>query len=333
MIVVEEEPAIREHSPSAPSIIPNAKPTSKHTLALSTNWSAARHFDGEAMLLEIRDLGFEYVELGHTIRYSLWPGIKKAIENGVVKVTSLHNFCPLPISDVPVSCNTFEYTHPRRVVREAAVFYTKKTIEAAAEVGARAVVLHAGSSSLRGFTRKLEKLFLNGKLYSSEYCRIKLNAVIQRRRESPQLWARVKECLLTCLEHAEKYNILLGIETRSHFEEFPTEEEFTMIFEEIDSPYLGYWHDFGHLAGKEHLGFVDQKQFLRKHAHRLIGAHFQDCRPPGIDHLPLGKGTNNFQEILSFFPKDYISVLELTSRSTADDIVASRRLWATFANT
>jgi sugar phosphate isomerase/epimerase len=327
MIAVEEEKTASEETPRISQTIPN-----KHVLALSTNWSAARHFDGEAMLLEIRDLGFEYVELGHTIRYSLWPGIKKAIEDGVVRVTSLHNFCPLPISEVPVSCNTFEYTHPRRVVRDAAVYYTKKTIEAAAEVGAAAVVLHAGSSSRYGVTQKLEKLFREGKLYSREYCKLKLQAVAQRRKEFPQLWKRVKDCLLACLEHAEKYNVRLGIESRSHYEEFPTEEEYGTIFEEIDSPFLGYWHDFGHLAGKEHLGFVHQKQFLNQYANRLIGAHFQDCRPPGVDHLPLGKGTNNFQELLSWFPENYIAVLELTSRSTADDIVASHKLWATYEN-
>jgi hypothetical protein len=49
--------------------------------------------------------------------------------------------------------------------------------------------------------------------------------------------------------------------------------------------------------------------------------------------LPLGKGTIDFKKILAHFPDNYIAVLELTSRSSPDDIAASRELWATFANT
>ena len=49
------------------------------------------------MLREIRDLGFEYAELSHGIRVSLVPGIIDAVEAGVIKISTLHNFCPLPM--------------------------------------------------------------------------------------------------------------------------------------------------------------------------------------------------------------------------------------------
>ena len=49
------------------------------------------------MLREISGLGFDRVELSHGIRISLVPGILKAVEAGVVKVTSTHNFCLLPM--------------------------------------------------------------------------------------------------------------------------------------------------------------------------------------------------------------------------------------------
>ena len=44
------------------------------------------------MLEEIRDLGFEYAELSHGIRLSLMPGIFDAVDKGVIKISSLHNF-------------------------------------------------------------------------------------------------------------------------------------------------------------------------------------------------------------------------------------------------
>src|SRR5688500_17476089 len=68
----------------------------KPILALSTCWCSHRHQDGYAMLKEMTALGFEYVELSHGIRIPLVPGIIKAVEEGIVKISSTHNFCPLP---------------------------------------------------------------------------------------------------------------------------------------------------------------------------------------------------------------------------------------------
>ena len=68
----------------------------KPTLTLSTSWCSHRHTDGYVMLREMADLGFSHVELSHGIRITLVPGILKAVEEGVIKIGSTHNFCPLP---------------------------------------------------------------------------------------------------------------------------------------------------------------------------------------------------------------------------------------------
>ena len=47
--------------------------------SMSTCWNSHRHEDGEAMLLEIREMGFECAELSHGIRQSLVPGIVEEI--------------------------------------------------------------------------------------------------------------------------------------------------------------------------------------------------------------------------------------------------------------
>jgi hypothetical protein len=49
------------------------------------------------MLREIRDLGFALAELSHGIRISLLPGIFEAVDSGEIKISSVHNFCPLPM--------------------------------------------------------------------------------------------------------------------------------------------------------------------------------------------------------------------------------------------
>ena len=48
------------------------------------------------MVEEMVSLGFKRIELSHGIRLSLVPGILQAVEDGIVKISSVHNFCPLP---------------------------------------------------------------------------------------------------------------------------------------------------------------------------------------------------------------------------------------------
>ena len=68
----------------------------KPVISLSTSY-LQRSFgaDGYAMLEATAALGYEYVEISHSTPISAVGGILKAVEDGVVKVSSTHNFCPL----------------------------------------------------------------------------------------------------------------------------------------------------------------------------------------------------------------------------------------------
>src|SRR5271157_2936466 len=123
--------------------------------SLSTCWNSHRHTDGRAMLREIRELGFEYAELSHGTRISLVPGIIEAVEAGEIKISSLHNFCPLPMGVNHAAPNLFVFssTNPRE--RENAWRHTLKTIETAERVHAQVVVLHLGEIEMKEYTDKL----------------------------------------------------------------------------------------------------------------------------------------------------------------------------------
>src|SRR5256885_116975 len=150
--------------------------------SLSTCWNSYRHTDGRAMLREIRDLGFEYAELSHGIRISLLPGILEAVDAGEIKISTLHNFCPLPIGVNYSAPNLYQFSaeHPRE--RELAERYTLKTFEFAARVHAPAVVLHAGSIEMKDYTDKLLKLLASGAKETPKYQ--KLFEELDEKRES-----------------------------------------------------------------------------------------------------------------------------------------------------
>ena len=101
--------------------------------------------DGYAMLKEIADLGFEYAELSHGIRIVLVPGILRAVEEGIIKIGSTHNFCPLPTGIVQAMPNLFEPSALDRREHEQWLRHTKRSIEFAAQVKAGVCVCHLGS--------------------------------------------------------------------------------------------------------------------------------------------------------------------------------------------
>ncbi|MCX7008223.1 MAG: sugar phosphate isomerase/epimerase, partial [Kiritimatiellaeota bacterium] len=96
------------------------------------------------MLREILDLGFTRVELGYDLRADLVVGAQKLAAAGVVKIDSVHNFCPLPVGARKATPELFTFTDTDSEGRAAAVRHTEKTIRFAAEHGERVVVAHAG---------------------------------------------------------------------------------------------------------------------------------------------------------------------------------------------
>src|SRR5207237_2993133 len=123
--------------------------------SFSTCWNSHRHTDGRAMLREIRELGFDYAELSHGTRISLLPGILEAVDAGEIKISSLHNFCPLPMGVDRPAPNLFRFSATDRRERESAWKHTLKTLDTAARVKAQAVVLHMGSIDMREYTKPL----------------------------------------------------------------------------------------------------------------------------------------------------------------------------------
>src|SRR5271170_6015065 len=97
--------------------------------SFSTCWNSHRHTDGRAMLREIRSHGFEYAELSHGIRISLLPGIYEAVEAGEIKISSLLNFCPLPLGVNHAAPNIYQFSSPDRREQESAWRHSVKTIE------------------------------------------------------------------------------------------------------------------------------------------------------------------------------------------------------------
>jgi sugar phosphate isomerase/epimerase len=283
------------------------------------------------MLCEIRELGFEYAELSHGTRISLLPGILEAVDAGEIKISSLHNFCPLPMGVNNSAPNLYQFSSDRPRERELAERYTLKTLDLAGRVKAPLVVLHLGSVEMRNYTDKLLELVARGEKETPKY--EKLCAELDEKREARKgpFLERMKELLKKLLVEAESRGVMLGAENRQAVEELPFESDFQFIFREIASPNLAYWHDTGHAQIKENLGFIFHQMHLESLRDRVYGFHIHDVQFPGRDHCAPGSGMVDFAALKAWVKPHHIKVFEFSPSLTVEQVKSGvehvQKLW------
>jgi sugar phosphate isomerase/epimerase len=272
------------------------------------------------MLREVRDLGFEYAELGHGTRISLVPGILEAVDAGEMRISSVHNFCPLPMGVNYAAPNLYQFSAERDRERELAERYTLKTIEFAARVRAPAVVLHSGSIDMKCYTDKLLDMVGRGQKDTPKYDKLCTDLDKKREAKKEPFVERLYEVLRKVLPAAEAQGVRLGIENRQGLEELPLESDFQFLFRELASPALGYWHDVGHGQIKENLGFIRHAMHLESLRDRLFGFHVHDVQFPGRDHCAPGTGTVDFKALQASVKPEHIKVFELGPGLAVEDV-------------
>ncbi len=288
--------------------------------SLSSCWNSHRHTDGREMLREIRDLGFEYAELSHGTRISLLPGILEAVDAGEIKISSLHNFCPLPMGVNHSAPNLFQFSAEDLRERENAHRHTLKTLEFAVRVKASLVVLHSGSIDMKNYTDKLIDMIGRGEKETPRYERLCEEIIEKRESKKEEFVERTNEMLHRLLPEAEKRNLRLGIENREALEEIPLESDFRFFFKEFSSPAIGYWHDTGHAQIKENLGFIHHAMHLESLRDRLFGFHIHDVQFPARDHCAPGSGMIDFAALQPMVKPEHLKVFEFSPKLTVEEL-------------
>lgn len=293
-------------------------------LSFSTSWNRARHKSGEALVEELLRWGVQWIELGHGLSVTQLEGILRVVERGDVRVSSVHNFCPHPIDVGGDSPDCFEFTSHRERDRQRAIRLTRATLETAGRVGAKRVVVHGGRLRTQKPYREALSLIEEGKYLGGEWANFKVRATREREAAGSYCLERLETALRAVLPIAEAAGITLGLENRERYEDVPSEREMLPFLQKLDSPSVGYWHDFGHAHIKENLGFLDHHRWLEKAAPHLIGCHVHDVHWVNDDHQPPGGGEIDFDSLLPLLPKDTLFVFELSPHCPED---AVRQAW------
>jgi len=304
----------------------------KPNLALSTCWCSSRHQDGYEMIKEMAGLGFEWVELSHGVKITLVPGILRALEEGIIKVASCHNFCPLPTGVTHAAPNLYMPTSKDSRERDQWLRHSKRSVDFASQVGARKLVLHLGCVEFLWFNpeAKVGKFLAAhpgaGRGQDAAYQKLLAGALAKIRDRKTVHWDYLRQGLEALLPHAAAKGIALGFENREKLDELPLDADFPGLIASLSpTAPAGYWHDTGHAHIKAGMGVIDHRAHLVQNAPRAIGFHLHDVNDAGHDHQPVGSGLVDFAMVSEFWRAEHTLVIELSPRVATEDVAASKR--------
>jgi sugar phosphate isomerase/epimerase len=207
---------------------------------------------------------------------------------------------------------------------------TFKTLEIAAEFKALYVVLHMGSVPMNPskWTRALNARVAGGERDTPAFARRRIAFIKKREKVAPLYYQRAIDALEPLAEKAAELDLVLAVESRSRFEDMPTEREMLRLQEHFkDRPQVRYWHDFGHVQLKHNLGLLDHAEWLEEVSPYLFGAHVHDVQWPARDHRVPFTGELDFKSLIPLFTDDCPLTWELSPTRKAEEIREAFTVW------
>jgi len=303
-------------------------------LSFSTCWNNARHIDGEDVIDEILELGFKNIEISHGTTISRLPGIQRAFDAGKFTCSGVHNYFPAPLEVLIDAPDAYQFTDKDPYKRKRAMDLTLKTLEVAASFNAKYVVLHMGSVPMRHhkWSQKLTEWAKDDLQDDAKFQKFKAKLIKKRAKIGPQHYQLAIQALETIAEKAKEYGVPVGIESRSRYEDVPSEPEMLALQEHFkDNPWVGYWHDFGHVQLKHNIDLLDHSEWLSSMKPYLLGCHVHDVEYPARDHrVPFGAQDQrgiDYPPLFDLIDKQKPMVWELSPSQKTEAILAAKKVW------
>jgi sugar phosphate isomerase/epimerase len=279
---------------------------------LSTSWNGPG-YNPARLLDEHRRLGFRRLEAYQHFNPDGLRALAEEAGRREMQIGSLHAPCPVsvPLGDGLASTNSDE--------RQRSVDAHKRTIDAAAEYGARAIVVHLGNTGVVSRQRAIFEVIARSGRLSEEHLKMRDAAWQEREASKASHLDAALESMRALGTHAVGTGVKLGVECRDGYFEIPSVDEYAEVFDACDALPVGYWHDAGHGAKLDYLGFVEHEDYLRRWGDRIVGMHIHDTLD-GRDHQAPGQGTTDFAMLGRYLKPDTIRTLELARNVTATQI-------------
>jgi sugar phosphate isomerase/epimerase len=297
-------------------------------LSISTAWNYKPDAEGRQLLLEIKETGLDTIELNYRLTKQQVERMIPLLGPMGLKVSSIHNFCPLP-DDAPSPrhpSNYYRLSALDEEERQRAVLWTKKTIDTAVRVKARVVVIHAGMiEQPEDLAHKFIEQYKKGKKDTPEFQELRDKLIKSRRDHRGPHLQSVMTSLKDILPYAQEKNILIGLETRYYPIEIPNFEEIGEILGQFHRQGLHYWHDVGHAEVNSRLGITPHSQFLNQYQDKLIGFHLHGVNVLR-DHIAPFDGDFDLKSVFPYIKPQHIKVIESGAQATLEQVRAAVKI-------
>lgn len=288
-------------------------------LSMSTSWmdSAA---DMKSWLTRVKELGFDAVELSYKVTDSQLREAESVLGELGLKVSSIHNFCPIP-NDGALDRHLSNYYRLSSVddqERRQAVKWTKIAVDTAQRVGAGVVVIHAGTLDFEDErSPQLFDLYVNGQKDTDAFCKERERILQLREEKKGPYIAALEKSLRELMPYSQAKNIIIGLETRYYPIEIPNFEEIGYFLNLFGDQGMGYWHDVGHAEINNRLGIKAHTEFLETYKKQMIGVHLHGVQGKR-DHLAPFEGDMDLNQFLPYFGSDILKVVESKPFASTD---------------
>jgi sugar phosphate isomerase/epimerase len=288
-------------------------------ISFSTSWT-----DGDiTRLLEILP-HVDFIEVGSKGTSDFFKEIEEAVSQLGVRVTSIHAVAG-PHKEEHAASYTPNFASGDLTLQGKDIDAVRLTAEWAVKIGAGNIVLHVGKIA----DEALRELFLEYKALVVKQG--STAGLLDLRKEIVDRRADHKDHLDSVVFGLERLcrsfpEINFCFETRLHYYEIPIPDEAEYIFNRLQLPNLGYWHDIGHTWTLDRLGFIPMNEWQMRFGEKCRGVHVHDTDSSFVDHYPPGFGSMDLESILStgkggLFDPDCLLTLEINRRYTKEEVI------------
>jgi len=285
-------------------------------VSLSTMWAKGRFSSMAGFVAKAKEFGFTHIEPNASIS----PQMLNELLKTKVSISSIHSPCPATSSSRGTPISSLSLSSLNESDRMEAVSFTKRTIDLASSVKARAIILHMGEVPIDlSLQDKLYELHEGGYAQTKEYNQAKEELVYQRNFQALHYLDIAKKSLQDISEYSQQKGIILGLETRFHFHEIPNIDEMAELLSNVSGNLVGYWHDVGHAEVQQQLGFGLHEEWLSRFRDRMVGVHLHDVLGISDHHAP-GKGAINWEMLAEYIPPKIVKVCEIGEWNNEEQI-------------
>ncbi len=288
-----------------------------YDVAFSTMWAVDQKMPFADTFQAGRDIGFARFELNHKVT----PALYQAYDHNLFYISTVHEPCPEDDGYDVLKSNDIAISSLDESKRIRSLDMVKRSIDLAAQLGSRSVVIHPGAIVCdKSRDYQLRDFLKQGLKETPAYQQLMSETIADRKLYVEPHLEQVTKSMQELIKFTRGSGVALGLENRYRYYDIPLPDEMALFLDLCHEDWYGFQYDTGHAFALDSLGLVKHSEWLERFSERMIGVHLQDVKDGIIDHQVPGEGDLNFRWISTFIPVQAQKTLEIGPQASLAQI-------------